>query len=186
MSTSAISVASTSSKSKSKKSAFLSKTTEVEIEPVVISEEEQETEGTVPEGQDEDFPERVAVPGRKRKGIPMPFKTADMKGKILNLSMDLQQCAREFSIPARQRLSADGMIFMGTSPKSTFKRLNSFRLGTVVNNRQVQSNALEMPRNAMGVAYKASDVQLHGDATSRHHTVGTSQGESQKGHWRVN
>ena len=104
MSTSATSVASTSSKSKPKKSSSLSKTTEVETEPVVISEEEQEAEGTLPEGQEEDFPETVAVTGRKRKGKPIPFKTADMKGKVLNLWMDLQQCARAFLIPGTPKI----------------------------------------------------------------------------------
>ena len=98
MSTSATSVASTSSKSKPKKSASISKTTEVETESVVISEEEQEAEGTVPERQEEDFPKTVAVPGRNRKGKPMPFKTEDMKGKVFNLWINLQQCAREFLI----------------------------------------------------------------------------------------
>ena len=104
MSTSATSLASTSSTSKPRKSASLSTTTEVEAEPVLISAEEQEAEGTVPEGQEEDFPETVAVPGRKRKGKPMPFKTADMKGKVLNLWMDLQQCAREFLNPGTPKI----------------------------------------------------------------------------------
>ena len=104
MSTSVTSVASTSSKSKPKTSSSLSKTTEVETEPVVISKEEQEAKGTVPEGQEEEFPETVAVPGRKRKGKPMPFKTADMKQKLLNLWMDLLQCAREFLNPGTSKI----------------------------------------------------------------------------------
>ena len=103
MSTSATSVASTSSKSKPRKSASLSKTTEVEAEPVLISEEEK-AEGTVPEGQEEEFPETVAVPGRKRKGKPVLCKPADMKGKVLNLWMDLQQCAREFLNPGTPKI----------------------------------------------------------------------------------
>ena len=61
MSASSTSVASTSSKSKPKTSASISNITEVETEPVVISEEEQEAEGTVPEGQEEDFRKTVAV-----------------------------------------------------------------------------------------------------------------------------
>ena len=104
MSASATSVASTSSKSKPRKSASLSKTSEVEAEPVLISEEEQEAEGTVPEEQEEDFPETVAVPGRKLKGKPTPFKTADMKGKVLNQWMDLQQGAREFLNPGTPKI----------------------------------------------------------------------------------
>ena len=104
MSTSATSVASTLFKSKPKKAASISNTTEVETKPVVISNEEQEAEGTVPEGQDEDFPETVAVPGRRRKGKPMPFKTADMKGKVLKLWMDLQQFVREFLNPGTPKI----------------------------------------------------------------------------------
>ena len=65
MSTSATSVASTSAKSKPKKSASFSKTTEVKTKPVVISEDKQEAGETVPKGYEADFPETVAVLGRK-------------------------------------------------------------------------------------------------------------------------
>ena len=126
MSTSATSVASTSSKSKPKTSASLSKTTDVKTEPVVILEEEQEAEGTVPEGQEEDFPEIVAVPGRKQKGKPMLFKTADMKGKLLNLWMDLQQCAREFLNPGTPKIVGRWNDVYGHFTKINFQKTQLF------------------------------------------------------------
>ena len=93
MSTSTILVDSTSSKSKPKKSTSLSKITQVEIEFVVIFEEELEAGGTVSEGTEPEIPGTVAVPRGNQKGKPMPLKAADLKGKVLNLWMNVQQCA---------------------------------------------------------------------------------------------
>ena len=126
MSTSATSVPSTSGKSKPKKSAFLSKTTEIETEPVVIAEEEPEAGETEPEGQEPDYPETVAVPGCKRKGKPMPFKTADLKGKVLNLWMDVQQCAREFLNPGTPTLVGRWNDVYGYLTKINFQETQLF------------------------------------------------------------
>ena len=56
----------------------------------------------------------------------MPFKTADMKGKVLNICMDLQQCAREFLNPGRPKILGRWNDVYGHLTKINFQETQLF------------------------------------------------------------
>ena len=88
--------------------------------------EDQEAEETVHEEQKVDFPEKVAVPGRKQNNKPMPFKTADMKGKVLNLWINLEHCAHEFLNPGTPNIVGRLNDVYGHLTKVNFKEIQLF------------------------------------------------------------
>ena len=56
----------------------------------------------------------------------MPFKTADMEGKVLNLWMDLQQCAREFLNPGTPKIVGRWIDVYGHPTKINFQETQLF------------------------------------------------------------